>query len=210
MPITYSGKQFDITPSIKRQAEAAYGKIQTVLGHAAETFALSVRLITERKSVRAQVEAEFTHHKLDAEYSGPDGTSALAQALERLVHQSQKLRSKIVSEKRHERRQQEKASREKRGEVEAEQRPQQVVGVAAPGMQAVPVVVHDFPARVKVTETHVIRAEGVTAKKRMSLEEAVKEMEFRDKDLFVFRDSKGKQFVVYRTRDGRLEVVELD
>ena len=32
MPITYAGRQFEITPSIKRQAEAAYGKIQTVLG----------------------------------------------------------------------------------------------------------------------------------------------------------------------------------
>lgn len=209
MPITYAGRQFEITPSIKRQAEAAYGKIQTVLGGEAVSFTMTVQMVTERKSVRAELHAEFTHYHLEAQASGPDGTSALAQALERLLHQAQKLRSKIVSEKRHTRRQQEKATREKRAEVEAEQRPQEVVGVAAPGMQPVPVVVHDFPARVKVTETHVVRAEGVTAKKRMSLEEAVKEMEFRDKDIFVFRDPKGKQFVLYRTRDGRLEVVEL-
>ncbi|GAC1660028.1 MAG: hypothetical protein NVS9B15_24080 [Acidobacteriaceae bacterium] len=209
MPITYSGRQFEITASHKKQAEAAYVRIQTVLGHEADSFELSVLLFAEHRSVKAEVRAEFATHKLSSQASAADGTAALSEALDRLTNQAHKLRSKIVGEKRHARKEQEKIERERKVQVEAEQRPERVVGVGAAGMQPVPVVVHDFPARVRVTETHVVRAENVIAKKKMSLEEAVKEMEFRDKDIFVFRDPKGKQFVVYRTRDGRLGVVEL-
>ena len=42
----------------------------------------------------------------------------------------------------------------------------------------------------------------------MTLEEAIKEAHFRDRDVFVFRDPKGKVMVLHRTRDGKLELIE--
>ena len=42
----------------------------------------------------------------------------------------------------------------------------------------------------------------------MTLEEAVKEAQFRDRDVFVFRDLKGKVKVLHRTRDGKMELIE--
>jgi putative sigma-54 modulation protein len=40
------------------------------------------------------------------------------------------------------------------------------------------------------------------------LEEAVKEAEFRDRDVFVFRDPQGKVKVLHRKKDGRVELIE--
>ena len=42
----------------------------------------------------------------------------------------------------------------------------------------------------------------------MTLEEAVKECEFRDRDVFVFRDPSGKVKVLHRTKDGKIELIE--
>ena len=42
----------------------------------------------------------------------------------------------------------------------------------------------------------------------MTLEEAVKEAEFRDRDVFVFRDNEGNVKVLHRKRDGKMELIE--
>ena len=42
----------------------------------------------------------------------------------------------------------------------------------------------------------------------MTLEEAIKEAHFRDRDVFVFRDPKGKVMVLHRTREGKMELIE--
>jgi putative sigma-54 modulation protein len=42
----------------------------------------------------------------------------------------------------------------------------------------------------------------------MTLEEAVKEAEFRDREVFVFRDHEGGVKVLHRTKDGKLELIE--
>ena len=43
----------------------------------------------------------------------------------------------------------------------------------------------------------------------MTLDEAVKESELRDKDVFVFRDQGGELQVLHRRRDGVMELVAL-
>jgi putative sigma-54 modulation protein len=43
----------------------------------------------------------------------------------------------------------------------------------------------------------------------MSLDEAVKESELRDKDVFVFRDPSGDLQVLHRRRDGVMELIAL-
>jgi putative sigma-54 modulation protein len=45
--------------------------------------------------------------------------------------------------------------------------------------------------------------------KAMTIEEAVKEAEFRDRDLLVFRNPSGELFVLHRRRDGKMELVEI-
>jgi putative sigma-54 modulation protein len=43
----------------------------------------------------------------------------------------------------------------------------------------------------------------------MTIEEAVKDTEFRDRDLLVFRNQAGDLYVLHRRRDGQMELVEI-
>jgi putative sigma-54 modulation protein len=42
----------------------------------------------------------------------------------------------------------------------------------------------------------------------MTIEEAIKECEFRDREVFVFRDKAGQVKVLHRRKDGKLELIE--
>src|SRR5207237_5224902 len=72
----------------------------------------------------------------------------------------------------------------------------------------VSVVVHKFPAIAKTTDVHLTHSSDSVAIRPMTLEEAIKEAHFRDRDVFVFRDPKGKVMVLHRTRDGKMELIE--
>ena len=67
---------------------------------------------------------------------------------------------------------------------------QTVVGLSE--KTAVPVMVHKYPAVAKTTEVHLVRSDEAVAMRPMTLEEAIKEAHFRDRDVFVFRDPKGQ------------------
>ena len=83
-----------------------------------------------------------------------------------------------------------------------------VTAVGLSESSAVDVVVHKFPAVAKTTEVHLSRSDDAVAMRPMTLEEAIKEAHFRDRDVFVFRDPKGKVMVLHRTRDGKMELIE--
>ena len=71
-----------------------------------------------------------------------------------------------------------------------------------------PVAVHRYPAVAKTTEVHLVRSNESVSMRPLTLEEAIKEAHFRDRDVFVFRDPKGKVMVLHRTRDGKMELIE--
>jgi len=54
-----------------------------------------------------------------------------------------------------------------------------------------------------------VRSIDSIAMRPMSLEEAVKEAEFRDREVFVFRDHQGGLKVLHRKRDGKMELIEV-
>jgi putative sigma-54 modulation protein len=45
--------------------------------------------------------------------------------------------------------------------------------------------------------------------KPLTIEEAVKDAEFRDRDLLIFHDPAGDMYVLHRRRDGQMELVEI-
>jgi putative sigma-54 modulation protein len=91
---------------------------------------------------------------------------------------------------------------------ESQQEPTIAIAVNGDLTTAVPVKVHSFPSRVKVTETHVTKSSDSVSYKPLTLEEAVKEAEFRDREVFVFRDLEGRVKVLHRKRDGKMELIE--
>jgi putative sigma-54 modulation protein len=72
----------------------------------------------------------------------------------------------------------------------------------------IPVTVHSFPTTTPVHEPHVTRSTDSVALRPMTIEEAVKEAEFRDRDVFVFRDNTGSVKILHRKRDGKMELIE--
>jgi putative sigma-54 modulation protein len=90
--------------------------------------------------------------------------------------------------------------------VGAEPRAHTKVGVTE--KTAVPVAVHRYPPVAKTTEVHLVRSDEAVSMHPMTLEEAIKEAHFRDRDVFVFRDPKGKVMILHRTRDGKMELIE--
>lgn len=204
------GRQFDITPAVRKLVELALSKLDASL----TLKPVQVFLAAAHRRVKAEIHLEFKGQKLSSEAEAGDVPSALADAVSKLERQALKLTARLRADQRRPRPHRDAdvplpAKKKVRIEAEAEQRPQRMVAVGAAGLQTIPVVVHDFPARVKVTEAHIVRSENAVAKKKMSLEEAVKEMEFNDRDVFVFRDAAGKINVLYRSREGKLELIEV-
>jgi putative sigma-54 modulation protein len=54
-----------------------------------------------------------------------------------------------------------------------------------------------------------VRSQEAIAMRPMTVEEAVKECEFRDREVFIFRDAKGKVNVLHRRKDGKIELIEV-
>jgi putative sigma-54 modulation protein len=128
--------------------------------------------------------------------------AAIGQALEHLEKQALKNKTRIITKKR-------RNHKNKGADAEIATLPPtpQNASVAAPPA-AVSMVVHKFPAFAKSTEVHLVRSDDAIALRPMTLEEAIKEAHFRDRDVFVFRDPKGKLMILHRTRDGKMELIE--
>jgi putative sigma-54 modulation protein len=77
-----------------------------------------------------------------------------------------------------------------------------------PAKTVLPVTVHTFPAKPPIAEPHIVRSADSVALRPMTIEEAVKEAEFRDRDVFVFRNPAGTVCVLHRKRDGKMELIE--
>jgi len=132
-------------------------------------------------------------------------SSAVNEALEHLEKQAVKYKTRWRTKKRHNHKSLSPKKWNGRGEA-----PQEALATAV-GLNegtAVDVVVHKFPAVAKSTEVHLVRSEDAVALRPMTLEEAIKEAHFRDRDVFVFRDPKGKVMVLHRNREGKMELIE--
>ena len=127
-------------------------------------------------------------------------TAAVGEALDKIDRQAIKYKSRWRTNKRQPRRPQWAK------DVPKEEAQRMAVGSNA--ATAVPVVVHSFPAVTKLTEAHVVKSADSVAMRPMTIEEAVKEAEFRDRDVFVFRDPEGRVKVLHRKKDGKMELIE--
>jgi putative sigma-54 modulation protein len=127
-----------------------------------------------------------------------DMTSAVGEALERIERQALKYKGRWRDKKR-------QPKKKWNGEATAAE---QMAAVGDALSTAVPVVVHTYPAVVRKTEAHVRRDQSSVSTRPLTLEEAIKEAEFRDRDVFVFRDNQGRVKVLHRTKDGKMELIE--
>jgi putative sigma-54 modulation protein len=198
MNVEYTGRQFEITPVIRKQVETGLEKLQKILG----TFETHVILSAEKRRHIAEIAITVRNHPpIVGVAEAAEMTVAVGEALDRIERQAVKYKTKWKSKKRLARKR-----------VEQSPSPQEAiplaVAVGGDSATSVPVKVHSFPNTVRYTETHVVKSADSVSFKPLTLEEAVKEAEFRDREVFVFRDPQGKVKVLHRKRDGKLEVIE--
>jgi putative sigma-54 modulation protein len=196
MKVEYTGRQYEVTSTIRKEVETGLNKLHKILG---DNFDTKVILAAEKHRHKAEITVTNSHHgPLVGLAEAADMMSAINQAMDHLEKQALRSKTKWRAKKR-------KAQKKWEG-----QSPQENIQ-AAVGLDektTIPVVVHKFPAVAKTTEVHLVRSEDAVAMRPMTLEEAIKEAHFRDRDVFVFRDPKGKLMVLHRKRDGKMELIE--
>ena len=200
MNVEYTGRHYEVTPAIRKDVESGLTKIRKILG---DKFETKVVLAVEKRRHKAEITISPRNGPIVGLAQAGDMPSAVSEALDHLEKQAVKYKTRWRTKKRHNHKSQ--SPKKWNGAV-----PQETLGVAVGWSEqtSVDVVVHKFPAVAKTTEVHLVRSEDAVAMRPMTLEEAIKEAHFRDRDVFVFRDPKGKVMVLHRTRDGKMELIE--
>ena len=214
MEVEFTARQGKITKALRKQAEDGMERIARILGkgaHASVTFSAVRHMQTVELTVKGRVQKFAAAGKADTL------DSALRQALEHAEAQARRYRDRKLVSKR-------LPKEEKVLTAPPVTRPKaRAAEPAADGVEAAAgngshprnarprasIAVHSFPARATVVEPHVVRNAEAFALRPMTIEEAVKEAEFRDRDLLIFRTATGEMFVLHRRRDGQMELVEI-
>jgi putative sigma-54 modulation protein len=209
MNVDYTGRQTTITKKLKTLTEAGLDRIAKIIGDAGSVHVI---LTTEKYRHTAELTVQTRNLKLVAACEDTEMETALRDALATIEKQAIRHKKKKTTIKRNAKdgvRQVEVATAED-GSVAVVTRQTAKNGVSknGSGRKAVPMLVHSFPSHSPLAEPHVVRSKDGAALRPMTLEEAVKEAAFRDRDVFVFRDHGGRAMVLHRKRDGKMELIE--
>ncbi len=195
MNVEYTARKYELNPTIKKEVETGLNKIRKILG---DRFETKVILTVEKRRHKAEITINPPNGPIVGLSQTSDMMSAVNEALDHLHKQALKYKTKWLSKKR-------KAGKKFDGQS-LEENIEAALGLAESA--TVSVLVHKFPSVARTTEVHLVHAKDSVALRPMTLEEAIKEAHFRDKDVFVFRDPEGKLMVLHRTRDGKMELIE--
>ncbi|MFC5865604.1 HPF/RaiA family ribosome-associated protein [Acidicapsa dinghuensis] len=227
MEVEITARQVKVSKGLKAGAEEGIGRIGLILGKitsAAFTFR------AERHLQIVEISLQSRNHNIVAHGEGATQESALRQALVHAEQQAQKFRDRTRTRKRlpklataiPEPRVPRKAVRVRRSvglEHGTEPSPEDHFShgnghrapiARPPGKKTkAAITVHSFPGKPMVVEPHILSAAEALAIRPMTVEEAVKEAEFQDRDLLIFRTPAGDLYVLHRRRDGKMEMVEV-
>jgi putative sigma-54 modulation protein len=210
MNVEYTGRQTTITKKVKLMVEAGLERIVKIVGN---TGSVHVILTTEKYRQSAEITVKTKSQSLVATCEGVEMSVALHDALNKIEQQAIRHKKKTATITRHPKTgikgPVSKLVEEPVAEVPVKVVAAKVAVKNSVGRKAVPMLVHSFPSKSPLSEPHVVRSADSVALRPMSLEEAVKEAEFRDREVFVFRDYSGQAMVLHRKRDGKMELIEV-
>ena len=198
MTVEYFGRQYEVTPAVRKEVESGLSKLIKILG---ENIKSKVILTVEKHRNIAEITVKRRRGHLVGLAEAADMVVAVNQALEHIETQVLRYNGR--------RRTTHRKAKDKTWQAPVEADSDMQIAVGASPATAVPVVVHKFPSIARTTEAHLVQASDSLALRPMTVEEAVKECEFRDRDVFVFRDGKGKVKVLHRRKDGKIELIEV-
>ncbi len=222
MQAEYTGRQLSITPALRRLGDEGIERIAKLLPR---VVGAHIVLTSEKYRKTADVSVKMRAGKIVGFAESNNTESALREALDRAETQAIRFRKRWTALKRQPKDEklphevmpvrQRRASRT-RSEAAPDAPPELEnnghhagkTNGKRPARAVVPVTVHTFPPTRPIAEPHVVRSADSVALRPMTIEEAVKEAEFRDRDVFVFRNTQGTVCVLHRNRDGKMELIE--
>ncbi|MGB7191632.1 MAG: ribosome-associated translation inhibitor RaiA [Acidobacteriaceae bacterium] len=212
MQIEYTGRQATVTRALRAQADAGIERIAKILG---KVTSAHVILSATKYRQTAEVTIKTRLSKIVGVSESPNMESSLREALIKAETQAVRARKKLQAKKRQPKEEKNTAEpqlarpRKPVPALEDAEAPATAKNGTGRGNAVIPVTVHSFPPSSPVHEPHLTRSTDSVALRPMTIEEAVKEAEFRDRDVFVFRDNEGGVKVLHRKRDGKMELIEV-
>lgn len=207
MEVEFTARQVKVSKALRAQAEEGMERIGQMLGrnaHASITFSVQRHLQIVELTVQAR------QQKIAATGKAPSADAALRQAMEHAENQARKFRDRRMSGKRLPKDEKElTAPPVARPKVRMAPVEQGEEGRSARSKARTSIAVHSFPVRSTVVEPHILKNGEAFALRPMTIEEAVKDAEFRDRDLLIFHNAAGEMYVLHRRRDGQMELVEI-
>ena len=209
MEVELTARQVRISKALRTQAEDGMDRIARILG---KTTSAAITFRAQRHLHIAELTVKVRLQTIVATGQADSLEGALRAALSHAEHQALRYRDRHLTRKRLPK--EEKVlsvppvTRPKSRPAPAETNGFQE-GSSTSKKPRASIAVHSFPARPTIVEPHIVKSGEAIALRPMTLEEAVKEAEFRDRDLLVFRNAAGELFVLHRRRDGQMELIEI-
>jgi putative sigma-54 modulation protein len=209
MEVEFTARQVTVPKSVRLQAQEGLERIAQILGRTARasiTFRAQRHLQIAELTIKARVQS--------IEAAGKANTleGALRIAIQHAENQALRYRDRQVASKR----------------LPKAEKVLTAPPVAPPKRRVAPdeasltengkltrakaktaIAVHSFPVSTAIVEPHILASGEAIAATPMTIEEAVKDAEFRDRDLLIFRNRAGDLYVLHRRRDGQMELVEV-
>lgn len=208
MEVEFTARQVKVPKALRDYAQEGMDRIGRILGRSANG---SVVFSAQRHLQIVELTIQARLQKIAATGKANTAESALREAMAHAEHQALRYRDRKLVIKRLPK--EEKVltappvARPKARASQPEMEPAEGNGAKTKARAAI--AVHSFPAKAAVVEPHVVKNGEAFAARPMTIEEAVKTAEFRDRDLLIFRTPAGEMFVLHRRRDGQMELVEL-
>ena len=206
MEVEFTARQVKISKALRAQAEEGMERIARILG---KTARASITFGTQRHLQIVELTVQVRLQTIAATGKAETSDAALKEAIEHALNQARRYRDRRLEGKRLPK--SEKvltALPVSRPKARAPQ-PSEPEAKATRAKARTSIAVHSFPDRTTVVEPHILKSSEAISLKPMTIEEAVKEAEFRDRDLLIFRTVAGEMFVLHRRRDGQMELVEI-
>jgi putative sigma-54 modulation protein len=210
MEVEFTARKVKISKGLHTQAEEGLQRIARIMG---KTARASITFSAQKLVQIVELSVQERSQTIVATGKAESFSVALRQALEHVESQALRSRDRRLASKRLPKEEKEPTAPPVTRPKSRAAKPNADAGEGKPLRAAskvrTAIAVHSFPARATVVEPHVIQSGEAFATKPMTIEEAVKDAEFRDRDLLIFRNASGDMYVLHRRRDGEMELIEI-
>jgi putative sigma-54 modulation protein len=209
MEVEFTARQGKISKALRTQATEGLERIARILG---KSVRASITFGAQRHVQIVELTLQARLHTIAATGKADTLDGALRQAIDHAENQARRHRDRRLEGKRLPKEEKVLTAptvarpKSRPAQQDAAQEDGKPVRTGRPRAS---IAVHSFPFRATVVEPHILKSSEAIALRPMTIEEAVKEAEFRDRDLLIFRNAAGEMYVLHRRRDGQMELVEI-